>query len=282
MGATLLNGGPHPRIEKGRNPVVVSGHARGPWGTDPRLAPKGVAVVDRDEAQPRADLRPRKPAPLWLVVIGNLVVALAIVSVVQALLVRVHNVSSGSMQQTLGVRDRVLSSQLPYLADTPQRGDIVIFGHGVTWDEPRREPEPDPLIAAVRLFGDITGIGISNKTYTVKRIIGLPGDTVGCCDAEGRVLVNGEPLDEPYVYRDLPFTAGGLDCASDPPSARCFAPITVPEGHYLVLGDHRSNSADSVAGCRGTTEPSECGQFVPAERITGKVVAKAWPPGPVR
>ncbi|MDO5534744.1 MAG: S26 family signal peptidase, partial [Propionibacteriaceae bacterium] len=75
-----------------------------------------------------ARLRPRKPTPLWLALLGNLVVALAIVSLVQGFVVRVHNVASGSMQTTLGVRDRVLSSNLPYLADDPERGDIVIFG----------------------------------------------------------------------------------------------------------------------------------------------------------
>lgn len=240
-----------------------------------------VSDLEQEQPQPSAHLTPRKPAPLWLVVLGNIVVALAIVSLVQAFVVRVHNVSSGSMQTTLGVRDRVLSSNLPYLANPPERGDIIIFGHGPTWDDAMRAPEPDPFIAAVRIFGDVTGIGLSNKTYTVKRIIGLPGDTVECCDAQGRVLVNGEPLDEPYVYRDIPFTADGLDCASDPSSARCFAAITVPDGKYLVMGDHRSNSADSVAGCRGSSGPSECARFVPAERITGKVVAKAWPPGPV-
>lgn len=235
-----------------------------------------------EPAEPQASRLPaRKPTPLWLVVLGNLVVALAIVSLVQNFVVRVHNVSSGSMETTLGVRDRVLSSNLPYLAAPPQRGDIVIFGHGATWDDPMRAPNPDPVIAAVRIFGDVTGIGISNKTYTVKRVIGTPGDSVECCDAEGRIVVNGQPIDEPYIHRDLPFTAGGLDCASTPASARCFGRVTVPEAKYLVLGDHRSNSADSIAGCRGSTEPSECAKFVPAERITGKVIGKAWPPGPV-
>lgn len=246
------------------------------------LAEGGVFVSEEQGAVATGSTLPaRKPTPLWLVVLGNVIVALAIVSLVQAFVVRVHNVSSGSMEQTLGVRDRVLSSELPYLTGGPERGDIVIFGHGATWDDPVRTPDPNPVLAAVRIFGDVTGIGISNRTYTVKRVLGLPGDTVECCDAQGRLLINGEPLDEPYVHQDIPFTAGGLDCASTPRSARCFAPITVPERHYLVLGDHRSNSADSVASCRGAGKVEGCARFVPAERITGKVIAKAWPPGPV-
>ena len=85
-----------------------------------------MRVSDQEQAgTPASGLPARKPTPLWLVVLGNLVVALAIVSLLQNFVVRVHNVSSGSMQTTLGVRDRVLSSNLPYLAAPPQRGEIV-------------------------------------------------------------------------------------------------------------------------------------------------------------
>ncbi|HBX80625.1 MAG TPA: signal peptidase I [Propionibacteriaceae bacterium] len=212
----------------------------------------------------------------------NLFVALVVVSLVQTFVVRVHNVSSGSMQATLGVTDRVLSSKLAYLSSSPARGDIIIFAHGDTWDSPRRSPDPNPAKQALRTFGDITGIFVSNQNYTVKRVIGVAGDVVDCCDAQGRVQVNGQPLTEPYLYEDLAFEPGRLDCVTTPRSARCFAGLEVPAGRLLVLGDHRSNSADSVIRCRiPDADAATCARFVAVSQVAGKVIARAWPPGPI-
>ena len=206
----------------------------------------------------------------------EVIIALLAVALVQAFLVKPFGVPSQSMEQTLHIGDRILANRLDH---DIVRGDVVVFGHGNTWQQEEVPPASNVVMRAFRTFGDLTGIGPSNTAYTVKRVIGLPGQKVACCTTDGKVTVDGEPLDEPYIYEDLPFTAGTLDCSSSPRSTRCFPEITVPSGNLLVMGDHRSESADSVIGCRGATEGPECARLVPENRVVGPVVLRFWPLG---
>lgn len=226
-----------------------------------------------------AAVEPRGPRlPFWASVLLNVVVAIAVVAVVQALWVKVYSVPSGSMENTLEVGDRMLVNRTAYPDGMADSQDVMVFTANEDWAQPM--PASGPVEDAVRTFGDITGIGRSHEQALVKRVVGTEGQTVECCTAEGAVTVDGEPLDEPYVHNDLPFVRDELDCESEMMSARCFGPVTVPQDSMLVLGDHRSNSADSVIGCRGipAEQAGDCARFVTREDVVGEVFVTVWPP----
>lgn len=240
-----------------------------------------VEPVRGDEADGGATAAPERRGPrlpFWASVLLNVVVAIAVVAVVQALWVKVYSVPSGSMEQTLEVGDRMLVNRTAYPDGMAEPQDVVVFTANEDWVQPM--PPAGAVESAVRSFGDLTGIGRSNEQALVKRVVGTEGQTVECCTADGAVTVDGEPLDEPYVHNDLPFLRDELDCESDVMSARCFGPVTVPQDAMLVLGDHRSNSADSVIGCRGIPADvaGDCARFVTRDDVVGEVFVTVWPP----
>lgn len=203
----------------------------------------------------------------------HLAVAILAFSLVQAFVVKPFGVNSASMEPTFGTGDRLLVER----RKPPAAQDIIVFGHGATWDEARL-PRPGNLVKALaRTFGDLTGMGPSNTAFTVKRVIGMPGRTVACCTAQGAVTVDAHPLAEPYVVHDFPFQPGRLDCETRPRSQRCFPALHVPPEQVLLLGDNRTNSADSVTGCRGAESGSSCATFVLVDRTIGVVRARFWP-----
>ncbi|MFI2565626.1 signal peptidase I [Paenarthrobacter sp. NPDC018779] len=196
------------------------------------------------------------------------VLALVLISMVQGFFLKVYSVPSGSMEQTLNVGDRVLVDRTAYVFAEPQRGDVVVFRKPVTWGPP---PQHGFARTAVGWFGEVTGIGPGNTEYLVKRLVGLPGDTVECCGASGQVMVNGQAIAEPFVFEDLPFDVGNLDCTTAVSSPRCFGPIRLGEDQYLFLGDHRSNSDDSVAACRSASAGSDCAKTATRSDLVGTV-----------
>ncbi|MFE4196497.1 signal peptidase I [Paenarthrobacter sp. NPDC056912] len=204
----------------------------------------------------------------------HVVLALVVVALVQGLFVKVYQVPSGSMEQTLNVGDRILVNRTAYASAGPVRGDVVVFGKPVSWGP---APERGSVRTALGWIGEVTSIGPGNTEYLVKRIIGLPGDTVACCGIGGQLQVNGAVVAESYIYQDVPFRSGSVDCSTAVKSQRCFNPIRLGEDQYLVMGDHRSNSGDSVAACRGAAAAADCVKTVQRADITGRVEWLVFP-----
>lgn len=201
----------------------------------------------------------------------NVALALALTLLIVAF---VGQPSSSSMAPTLQPGDRLIVNRLAYVAADPAQGDIVAFRPDEAWGD-KPAPSSNPVAAALHWAGETTGI----RPYVlVKRVIAGPGQTVECCGADGAVLVDGQPLDEPYVIDDLPFVPGELDCDTTPASTRCFPTVVVPEDSYLVLGDNRANSADSVFPCRGNPAADNgCFRWMTRDDVFGKAGAILWP-----
>lgn len=224
-----------------------------------------------------------RPRPLWRRVTGSswfhLLAAFVVVGALLSFVAKPYYVPSGSMEQTLLPGDRVLVNRLAYLGSDPANGDIVVFDAGDTWG-PDGTSDDGPLKSLLRAVGEFTGFGPSGPHTLIKRVVARPGQTVSCCTADGRLIVDGEPTDEPYIFEDLPFEAGSYDCTTIPASSRCLPEVTVPPDSYLVLGDHRAASADGAVDCRADgADPAGCWRWATREQIVGRASVILWPIG---
>ena len=190
------------------------------------------------------------------------VMAMVLSFVVKTWVAQAFFIPSGSMEETLQVGDRVMVSKLHKRIEGIGRGDVVVFQDPGGWLPPMQRVEPGEVMGTVQQV--LTFVGLlpdPADEHLIKRVIGVEGDRVVCCDTEERLTVNGAPVDEPYVY------------PGDAPSTIRFD-ITVPEGSVWVMGDHRSDSQDSryhpLDG--DGTEGS-----VPLDLVVGRAVLTVWP-----
>jgi signal peptidase I len=206
----------------------------------------------------------RKEMPLWQELPLLLVVAFCLAVLIRTFLVQAFFIPSGSMENTLLIGDRVLVNKVVYDMRDPLRGEIVVFRGTDNWAPEEVEPVSQAFAAKLgRTVGDLVGVSRPGERDFIKRVIGLPGDKVSCCDAQGRILVNGEPIDEPYVEENSP-----LDAPPNPRqcTSRQFTEVTVPAREMFVMGDHRLVSQD--ARCQGP---------VPIENVIGRAFVIVWP-----
>lgn len=200
----------------------------------------------------------------------NVIAAFVVLALIQTFLVRLYYVPSGSMEPALEIGDRILISKVAYVGADPAPGDVVVFQTSSTW-EPQRETEGNAVRNTLKWLSGVVGIGPSDGHTLVKRIIAGPGQTVECCGRNGEFIVDGAAIAEPYVTNDFPFVPGEFDCVSTPRSKRCVEPFKVPAGQYVVLGDNRKVSSDSLAECRGAPELGDCVRTVKRADIVGKL-----------
>ncbi|MFE2164772.1 signal peptidase I [Streptomyces sp. NPDC059447] len=185
-------------------------------------------------------------------------IALLLALLIKTFLVQAFSIPSDSMQNTLQRGDRVLVDKLtPWFGSEPERGEVVVFHDPLNWLSGEATPEPNFVQTVLSKIGLMPS---ADEKDLIKRTIAIGGDTVECKKG-GPVVVNGKPLDEPYIF------PGNTPCDDMP-----FGPITVPKGKIWVMGDHRQNSQDSRYHMQDSTQG-----FVPVDKVVGRAVVVAWP-----
>jgi len=188
------------------------------------------------------------------------VVALVVSLFIKTFVVQFFYIPSGSMENTLQIKDRVAVNKVPFISRSINRGDVVVFRDPDDWLPEIVDYDTNKYVSKAK--SALVAVGVlpnPTKQYLVKRVIGVEGDHIVCCTKAGNLTINDVEVTEPYIY------------AGNKPSEMKFD-VTVPKGKLWVMGDHRGASADS----RYHQEDINKG-FVPISRVTGRVVAVIWP-----
>jgi signal peptidase I len=247
--------------------TAVGGRSSSPdggSGADLEPRPGAAPVVSGPPARSSTRRKRRKSVAWWVELPVLVAFALVLMLLIKTFVVQAFYIPSSSMENTLDVGDKVLVNKFIYDFRSIARGDVVVFNGEGSWDPASAPGSSNPVVGGLdRLGHAIVGLfGISPAPHDyIKRVIGVPGDHVACCDSSGRMTVNGVPLNEKsYLY------------PGNPPSLVKFS-TTVPPGRLWVMGDHRSVSYDS----RGHIgDPG--GGTVPESQVVGRAFVIMWPP----
>lgn len=236
----------------------------------PAAAPAADPAPTGDDA-PERRLRPRtqkgkKGGAVRFLrdVLIILVAAILISFLIKTFLIRSFYIPSESMEDTLHVNDRIIVNELVPDVTPIERGDVIVFKDPGGWlsDVPE-PPDQNPVASFFDWLLSFVGLTAPDSNdHLIKRVIGLPGDTVACCNEFGQMTVNGVPLEERYVTLPQNVT---------PVSGDDFE-VTVPDDSLWVMGDNRYNSKDS----RYNRETPSNG-FVPYENVVGRAILISWP-----
>jgi signal peptidase I len=214
--------------------------------------------------------KPVKKGSFWKELPILIGIALVLTFLIQTFVARVYVIPSGSMEQTLNgcpgcTGDRILVDKLTYDFTDPHPGDVIVFKGPPGWAESEFNVQEshNVVVRWLRQFGSSIGIGSPPEYDLVKRVIAVGGQTVSCCD-DNRVVVDGKPLDEPYIYWMPGFAH----------TQQTFDPVKIPPGDLWMMGDNRNNSLDSRFQAQGGIHG-----VVPEDDVIGIARTIIWPPG---
>lgn len=224
------------------------------------------AVADRSD--PGTYPRAKRKGGGWKIFVRDVLLiflaAILISFLIKTFLVRSFYIPSSSMEQTLLVNDRIIVNQLAPDLIPLEHGDVVVFRDPGGWLPPQPpQQQVNWFVGAVDAVLAFVGLSAPDSNdHLIKRVIGLPGDVVVCCNDFGQLTVNGIPLDEPYIHLPDSVTKATRDDFE----------VTIPDGSLWVMGDNRYNSADSTAHRNDPT-----GGFVPVDSVVGRALLISWP-----
>jgi signal peptidase I len=198
----------------------------------------------------------RRQLPVWQESILLVITAMVMAVIVKTFFLQAFYIPSESMEPTMLVNDKILVQKVSYWTGDVKRGDVVVFDDPGGWlGEEDSRHATNPIQRALEVVGLYPTGG-----HLIKRVIGVGGDKVVCCNEKGKMTVNGKVLDEPYL----------LDQQA-PASDQAFS-VVVPKGHLWVMGDNRGNSADSRSHLG---DPG--GGFIADKEVVGKAWLRVWP-----
>jgi len=218
----------------------------------------------RHEAADSRRRRRNRGMKLFIRDIVLILVAAIVISVgIKAFLIRSFYIPSGSMQNTLQIDDRIIVNELVPNFVAIEHGDVVVFRDPGGWLPAYEQLPQNWFVTSIDWLLSVVGLSAPDSNdHLIKRVIGLPGDKVVCCNTFGQMSINGVPLDEPYL--ELP---NGVTKVSGTDFS-----VTVPKDSLWVMGDNRYDSADSRYN---TNKPGK--GFVPIDNVVGRAFLVSWP-----
>lgn len=221
--------------------------------------------------------RDKTQIPWYIEIPVVIAVTLLLIGFLQTFVGRVYMIPSQSMAPTLHgcdgcTGDRIFVDKISYALSEPQPGDVIVFEGTDSWNAAFDSDRSDnPLVHGLQNLGSYVGLVAPDENNLVKRIIATGGQTVSCQDGDPGVMVNGQEIDDSFLLDPPQFPVnpmkGSTQCGGD-----YFGPVTVPEGHYFMMGDNRTNSSDSRAHVGDLHQGA-----IPEENIRGKVQAVIFP-----